>query len=444
MNAVDGATADTERASMRRITWCTACCVMVYLLAPLAAPALLLLCAAIPLARRWAAQGRLPLNPPSAVILALALAGVYLLINASWSLSPAPAYRSVALFLTIAVCAYLLVDTLYESDRGVLRAMGVGLLVAMAAGGVILCIEAFTGLALRRLAIPNVPQLEADPRHEGVGRLAAYLLNRSIMALTLLFWPAVLVIDSLGLPSRRRLLLLAGLAPALAAIAGSGHGTSKVAFIGAAAIYGMLSLYPPLGRRMALAGWVALTLLVVPAALMLYGSQYYLAPWLPNSVQHRVVIWGYTAEQVSKAPVLGVGISSARALSATGSQDAPMAPGSAFRLSTGIHSHNAYLQVWYETGAVGAFILLGLGILVLRALAAAPLKAQPHLHAAFAASALVAASSFSIWAPWFMASLAIAALYAMLASVLACGRDHVAATPEAQSARSQSARPKHV
>jgi O-antigen ligase len=424
MNAVDAATADAERGNMRRITWCAACCVMAFLLAPMAAPALLLLCAAIPLARRWAAEGRLPLNPPSPVILALALAGVYLLINASWSLSPAPAYRSVALFLTIAVCAYLLVDTLYDSDRGLLRAMGVGLLVAMAAGGVILCFEAFTGLALRRLAIPYVPQLQVDPRHlqvdhEGANRLAPYLLNRSIMALTLLFWPAVLVIDSLGLPRRRRLLLLAALAPALAAIAGSGHGTSKVAFIGAAAIYGMLFLYPPLGRRLALAGWVALTLLVVPAALMLYGSQYHLAPWLPHSAQHRVVIWGYTAEQVSKAPVLGVGMSSARALSATDSQDASRAPGSTFRLSTGIHSHNAYLQVWYETGAVGALILLGLGILVLRALAGAPLSAQPHLHATFAACALAAASSFSVWAPWFMASLAMTALYAMLASVLA-------------------------
>jgi hypothetical protein len=118
---------------------------MAFLLAPMAAPALLLLCAAIPLARCWVAEGRLPLNPPSSVILALAVAGVYLLINASWSLSPAPAYRSVALFLTIAVSLYLLVDTLYESHRGVLRAMGVGLLVAMAAGGVVLCIEAFTG-----------------------------------------------------------------------------------------------------------------------------------------------------------------------------------------------------------------------------------------------------------------------------------------------------------
>jgi exopolysaccharide production protein ExoQ len=122
---------------------------------------------------------------------------------------------------------------------------------------------------------------------------------------------------------------------------------------------------------------------------------------------------------VSKTPVLGVGMSSARALKATGNQDAPRAPGSTFRLSTGIHSHNAYLQVWYETGAVGALILLGLGILVLRASAAAPLRAQPHLHATFAACALAAASSFSVWAPWFMASLAMTALYAMLASVLA-------------------------
>ena len=33
---------------------------------------------------------------------------------------------------------------------------------------------------------------------------------------------------------------------------------------------------------------------------------------------------------------------------------APFAPGSNFRLTAGWHSHNDYLQIWYETGAVGA------------------------------------------------------------------------------------------
>jgi O-antigen ligase len=152
--------------------------------------------------------------------------------------------------------------------------------------------------------------------------------------------------------------------------------------------------------------------------MLLYGGQYYQATWLPDSARHRVVIWGYTADQVAKAPFLGVGISSARARSDPNDESLPKAPGTNFQLSTTLHSHNAYLQVWYETGAVGAFLLLGLGLLVLRTLRSAPPRARPHLHATFAAGALLAASSFSIWAPWFMASLALVCIPAALGARL--------------------------
>src|SRR5262249_21619538 len=97
------------------------------------------------------------------------------------------------------------------------------------------------------------------------------------------------------------------------------------------------------------------------------------------------------------------------------------APGSKYRLTTGWHSHNAYLQAWYETGAVGALWLLALGLLVLRSLASADAAAQPYLYAIFISCAAIAASSFSLWAPWFMASFAFAAIQAALGSTLAGG-----------------------
>ena len=176
----------------------------------------------------------------------------------------------------------------------------------------------------------------------------------------------------------------------------------------------MLRLFPLLAKRLVLAGWTAACLLVVPAASLIYGAELYHAVWLPESARHRVVIWGHTARQVANAPLLGVGIGTARAVNDRANPDAPLAPGTTFKLSTSLHSHNAYLQVWYEAGAVGAVMLLGLGLLVLRALRRAPSEVQPHLHATFVACALVAASSFSLWAPWFMALLAITAIYAVL------------------------------
>ena len=69
-------------------------------------------------------------------------------------------------------------------------------------------------------------------------------------------------------------------------------------------------------------------------------------------------------------------------------------------------------------GAVGALFLLGLGLLVLRSLAQAAAATQPYLYATFLSCALMGGSSFSLWAPWFMASFGLAAVFAVLGAEL--------------------------
>ena len=165
-------------------------------------------------------------------------------------------------------------------------------------------------------------------------------------------------------------------------------------------------------------GWVAAVLLVIPVAVLAFGAQLYLASWLPESAQHRIVIWGYTAEQIAKAPLLGVGVASPRASNDWDKSDKPRAPGSNFTLSTVLHAHNAYLQVWFETGALGALLLSSLGLLVLRAIAATPDATHAHLYATFVACALLAASSFSIWAPWLLATFGIITVCVAIAVTL--------------------------
>jgi O-antigen ligase len=238
-----------------------------------------------------------------------------------------------------------------------------------------------------------------------------YLLNRSIAVLISCSGLQPMV-GAVGLMRSRRAQLVA-LAFVAATIFWSASATAG-AFAGAAATFGMLRLFPLLAKRLLLAGWAAACLLVVPAVSLLYSTELYHASWLPESARHRVVIWGHTARQVANAPFLGVGIGTARAVNDRTNPNVPLAPGTTFKLSTSLHSHNAYLQVWYEAGAVGALMLLGPGLLVFRALGRAPAEVQPHLHATFVAGALVAASGFSLWAPWFMAALAIAAIYAGL------------------------------
>ena len=106
---------------------------------------------------------------------------------------------------------------------------------------------------------------------------------------------------------------------------------------------------------------------------------------------------------------------SARELGRKTKERPTYAPGTPFRLSPGPHAHNAYLQVWLETGAVGAALLFGIGLWALGAVSRVGVDSQPALYAAFASNALLAASSFSIWASWFLASLAFSAMFAVLA-----------------------------
>jgi O-antigen ligase len=388
------------------------------LLAPLTAPAILLLCVVAPLAWYWAAEKRPPLYAPSSLILAMIVAGAYLLVNASWSLSRVPAMQSVAVFFAVVAVLHMTLNTLGRLNRDALRVLAAGSLAGMLAAGAILCVEVFSDQWLHRLLLSHVPALRPNSVHMQVDAghvtmLASYLLNRSVTMLVLLFWPAVLMLGAVGFMRSRPAQLLT-LALVVATILWSASATAGVAFAGAAATFGMLRLFPLLAKRLLLAGWAAACLLVVPAVSLLYSTELYHASWLPESARHRVVIWGHTARQVANAPFLGVGIGTARAVNDRTNPNVPLAPGTTFKLSTSLHSHNAYLQVWYEAGAVGALMLLGLGLLVLRSLGRAPAEVQPHLHAAFVAGALVAASGFSLWAPWFMAALAIAAIYAGL------------------------------
>ena len=109
-----------------------------------------------------------------------------------------------------------------------------------------------------------------------------------------------------------------------------------------------------MAKRAIAGAWIAAVALVVPLAMAAFQNDLHLASWMPRTAKHRIVIWGHTSQLIAKAPILGAGIHTARALHDPNDYDAPRAPGSEFQLTTGLHSHNGYLQTWYEAGAVGA------------------------------------------------------------------------------------------
>jgi O-antigen ligase len=397
---------------------------ILYILAPLAAPVVLPLCAVAPLVWHWASKGRISWQHPSAVLQLLGLASVYLLINATWSLSQAAAFSEIACLIGFIVAMYLTLSALAATDAAVLRAMALGFVAGVLLAGAFVCFETFSRQAVHRLIFAYEPAWAPAPEHMrmesgAVAFLEPYLLDRNITALVLLFWPAALAIKWLKVARPTKIALLLGLGVLLAAIARSEHTTSKIALIGAAASFALFFITPRLARWAVIAGWTATTLLVVPAASLAYTKQLYLVDWLKGTARQRIVIWGHTSGEIRKAPIFGAGISTARALNYQDDVRAPRAPGSPYRLTTGWHTHNGYLQAWYETGAVGALLLLACGLLVLKSLAAARPGLQPYLFATFVSCALMGGSSYSLWAPWFMASVGLAAVFATLGSELA-------------------------
>jgi len=412
-----------NRDGLLRVTaiWC-AMGVVLFVLTPRLSPALLILATIVPVA--WCLADARPLawQRVSPLTVAFVLAGIYLCFNASWSLSPSSARAALGMYFALVAVLHVVLNALYQDATDVLRAMARGLVAGMLIAGTVMCLEVFSRQWISRTAMSLLPGLQPNPRDMLVGDgwviyLETYLLNRSITVLALLFWPTLLAVRLVSLQGQRPY-LLAGLALVVAAIFGSKHATSKIAFIGAAISFAAFALWPSTARRGVAWGWTAIIMLVIPVATLMYQSELYLATWLPRSAQHRIVIWGYTTQLLGKAPIFGAGIDAARAHNDLDSYDAPFAPDSDFRVTTGHHSHNVYLQTWYETGAVGALILLGIGLLVCKSVRQASREAQPYLTATFVTCVLLGCSSFSLWQAWFMASLGLAAAFAMVGAVL--------------------------
>lgn len=392
-------------------------------LAPLGAPALVAMTPLAPLIWSWL-DDRVAPHPPTAPIAALLVTGLYLLINAGWSRSPASAYSAVFAFFLFVGAVYLARDGLQNTRVPALRSMAAGFHTGIAVAACAVLFEAVTQQWLRRQLMAFVPSLQPDGVHmltnaQGqVEMLQPYLLNRSIAVLTLLMWPLALAVRQLAPPERRSLYWLA-LVPLLGAAFASHHATSKIAMIGSTVVFIAIICAPDIAKRAVAFLWIFAWLLVVPIAALAYRGQLYLADWLPFSGQHRIVIWGLTAQEIARAPLLGAGISTGRAIGELSAHDVEFIPGTRIPMGLAVHSHNVYLQTWYEAGAIGVALLLICGLLILRSIGRAPAGCQPFLYASFASCALMGSSSFSLWQPWFMALLGVVAAFAVLGVELA-------------------------
>jgi O-antigen ligase len=148
---------------------------------------------------------------------------------------------------------------------------------------------------------------------------------------------------------------------------------------------------------------------MLPTALLAYRYNLHNAPWLEATARHRIIIWNFTAQEVLRAPWLGVGARTTYVMGPRLEPEIANRPGEAFKRTLSTHSHSIYLQTWFELGLIGATLLTLLGLSIVQAIWSLRADLKPYAYATFVAAALMAASSYGMWQIWFVGLFALCA-----------------------------------
>ena len=348
-------------------------------------------------------------------ILLLAFCG-YVLVNASWSLIPRAAFGKAAILLAIVLVSQFCIYWVIRQEGEILTAVGRGFLIGYGIGALFIAIEIATEQSLARLALNTFEFLRPDSqKHHSItnGEITAigiYDRNRSVAMLNLLFWPAAAVWSAFAPNGWRWPAYVAATGCLALATFGSAHESSKVALVVGIAVFLLCWLNLLLGRAVVLAAWTVACLLAVPIASGLYEAGLHKAEWLPRTARARVILWGYTAERYWERPILGVGVNSTREIDRRAKPTAEKPADHVYARRTGRHAHNVFVQTWFELGAIGALMLLVIGLAVLRMLARVSEACQPMCFAGFAVAMSIATFSWGMWQTWFQAAFAFTAI----------------------------------
>lgn len=358
--------------------------------------------------------------PPSAPWLLATAFGAYIAVNATWSVHRSEAFGKVIFYGFAVLLAAAAISCLSRIGRKPLERLAQAMLAAVGIGMAYLLAEVLLDQVVARTVASWLPFVRPDPKHATVvdGKvvtIGAYVLNRNVAALSLLLFPALLMARSL-LPRPAALAygVVLALGTAVAAF-NSQHETSMLAIVFAGVAFAGLWAVPALMRNAVLAGWLVATLLVVPIALASYAAGLHQVGWIPETGRNRIILWNVTGREVARTPVLGVGVASTRELDERVAATATRPDGHTYSLRTGRHAHNIFMQTWYELGAVGALLLMGLGLAVLATLRRLPRGQLPYAYATFVAATIVGCFSWGMWQTWFMAAYAVTAVVLALA-----------------------------
>ena len=380
---------------------------------------------------RWRAADRATLAPANdSLAISLAALLVYALASTLWAAHPGAGIGKVLLLAGVAAASIATARLIAGADRASILCASEGLWLGLLVGVVYFLAEGLTGQAVKIWIINALkvsPELLQPARsyHWANGKLIGIDLasfTRSTTPISLMIWPALMAaLGSVRSPWNRRIAALLFVL-AIFAVFYSPQESSKLAIVVGTAAFGLAWLSRVWAYRAVAAAWALACLAVVPAVMWAHAVDLDNAPWLNRSAQHRIIIWNFTAEEVLKAPVFGIGAYMTYVMGPemTAESTMPPDPTDRWQRKFSRHAHNAYLQTWFELGAVGALLLMWAGLSILGRISRLPSSVVPFGLGAFSTAAALLGSAYGIWQTWYIALFGLATiLFAVGASAYA-------------------------
>jgi O-antigen ligase len=376
----------------------------------------------------------------SPLAMSLAIFVGYLFINATWAPDPVASLLKAATVLGLVVATFLTAASYSlraPEDVGILAKCA---LAGLLTGAAFLLIEIVFDDPIMRfinnhiVKVMRVGHKNATVVGGQVTQVAAFVLNRNATSMMLLLIPGALFTAALSSKAVQNGVLAAVVLVIGLAILLSQSGTSTVAFFLSAVVLGISALSLQTARFLLVTGWVLATMLAVPLAKLPYDMGWQHWTWLPpESVAARFYIWKYSADDASKRMLTGIGIRGMRALHLVIPVD-PNDPNMGYALKgrAARHPHNVFLQTWLELGAIGAVLLLSIGLAGLWALRNWPVLFQASGYALFAACCAIGLSGFDMFQTWLIGATALAWSLMLLAKQF--GYASAAAEPQSLKA----------
>lgn len=347
--------------------------------------------AAFPGWKSWRRAGRF--DPAGWLFFALL---IWIGVAQAWSPSPPEQVVLVWAGALLYGAAVLAASELDEPQRRIPRAAMIAMLIGL---GVLLLIEVATGAMMTRMTKGLEP---GDP-------LVFRNVSRAASVYVVLLGP-VAALALLQAPAGRWIAF--GLALAGIPIAGSFDMLANLAALVAAGLVFLTALRWPFTTLAATGIAIALWIVLFPFIVSIIGplSEAQRAA-LPFSWEWRWETWSYARDLIGQKPIVGWGMDSARSFEET----IQMRGYTVDRMP--LHPHSSALQLWLETGVIGALLAAGAAA-ALGAESARRLRDRRWV-AAGAASAMMAAAvlsfvSYGVWQEWWWATAYLAVMALML------------------------------